>query len=169
MKLAALIATTAVVGAVAASATAAAPSAHAGTAKPPCTPKIAATKGHGEVEYCGPATATLTIAGKTYTFKNGYCENDPAAKFTLQLTLGTIVEGEQKGNLGMPLFELNLISSSIKIDTVTADSGGKTLTSVGAVAIKGSLTNGTFASTKSFLNSTPFSGSWNCHGPIYYL
>lgn len=169
MKLVALIATAAITGSLVADAAAASPAARAGSTRPPCVPKITATKGHGEVEYCGPATATLTIAGKTYTFKNGYCENDPAAHFTLQLTLGAIVEGQRNGNLGVPLFELNIINSSIKIDTVTADSGGKTLTSVGAVTIKGSLTNGTFASTKSFLNSKPFSGSWNCHGPIYYL
>ena len=41
---------------------------------PPCTPKITTIGGHKAAVNCGPATATLRIGGKTYTFRDGFCE-----------------------------------------------------------------------------------------------
>jgi hypothetical protein len=145
---------------------ASAATAHVASSLPPCIPKIKSAKGHSEVLYCGPATATLKIGGKTYDFKNGYCTKSAAEP--LSLTLGAIVVGV-KNNNGLPQFSLSVDHSSIKIDTVSADYGGKQLATADFVTLKGpsSLTSGTFASTKSvFGGSKPFTGSWNCHGGL---
>ena len=168
----AFLAIGALVGSTVASAAAAAgPSAHAASSLPPCIPKITTAKGHEAVEYCGPATATLVIGGKTHNFKNGYCSKDPKAGVELQVTLGTIVADQtSKGNLGLPLFELQVIkSSSLTIESVNADVAGKVLASLDTATIKGSISSsGKFTSAKSALGgSTHFTGSWNCHGSIF--
>jgi hypothetical protein len=141
----------------------------ASSSAPPCIPKVTTSKGHAEVVYCGPATATLTISGKTYNFKNGYCGVDPTAKLELQVTLGTILQsGSSPVNGGDPLFEMTVINASaVKIATVNADYGGKKLDNVGIVSVKGSIpSDGTFKAT-GFTTPAGFTGSWNCHGVVY--
>jgi hypothetical protein len=166
------------IGALLASAVASTPaagaasrSAHAASGLPPCIPKITTAKGHEAVAYCGPATATLVLAGKTYNFKSGYCSDDPKAGVQLQVTLGTLVAGQtSKGNEGLPLFELEVIKSSgLTIETVNADVAGKTLAALSGATIKGSISSsGKFTSAKSVLGggTSHFTGSWNCHGSI---
>jgi len=161
--LAAAAAASAAVAGLGASAAAASSSA------PPCIPKLTTSKGHEEIGYCGPATATLTISGKTYNFKNGYCGVDPTAKLELQVTLGTILQsGSSPVNGGDPLFEMTVINASaVKIATVNADYGGKKLDNVGIVSVKGSIpSDGTFKAT-GFTTPAGFTGSWNCHGVVY--
>jgi hypothetical protein len=160
--------------AVAAAAAAAAAGLGAATAAasssaPPCIPTVTSNKGHEEVAYCGPATATLTISGKTYDFKDGYCGQDPTAHIELQMTLGTLLESSSSPvNGGDPLFEMTVISTSaVKIATVNADYGGKKLDNVGIVSVKGSVpSDGTFKAT-GFTTPAGFTGSWNCHGVVY--
>jgi hypothetical protein len=151
-------------------ATTAAAGASAGTAHSAaaCVPSIKSVGGHSSIGYCGPATATLTIAGKIYSFKGGTCQKDPAAHSILSLTLGTIVV-KSSTNGGLPMFGLSIVADgSLKIETVTADWGGKQLASVDDVTLKGSIPSaGTFTSTKSvFGGSHPFTGTWNCHGLV---
>ncbi|MGD0198487.1 MAG: hypothetical protein ABSC56_11370 [Solirubrobacteraceae bacterium] len=166
MKLRALalaIATSTVVSAAVASSSALA--AHAASA---CIPTIKSVDGHTEVGYCGPATATLTIGGKTYKFSGGTCQKDPGANMPLSLTLGWIV-AKVSANNGLPQFQLSLVTDgALKIDTVTADYGGKVLASVDSVSVKGSIpASGTFASAKGALSgSTALTGTWNCHGLV---
>jgi hypothetical protein len=141
----------------------------ASSSTPPCIPKVSTTKGHEEVAYCGPATATLTISGKTYSFKDGYCGVDPSAKIELQMTLGTILQsGSSPVNGSDPLFEMTVINTSaVKIATVNADYGGKKLDNVGIVSVSGSIpSKGTFKAT-GFTTPAGFTGSWNCHGVVY--
>jgi hypothetical protein len=38
--------------------------------------------------YCGPATATFTVGGKTYSFKNGTCETVKLLEVPFALSLG---------------------------------------------------------------------------------
>ena len=66
---------------------------------PPCTPKIATIGGHKAAVNCGPATATLRIGGKSYTFRNGFCEHSKSTGAAPELNLGTTVIGV-KGNAG---------------------------------------------------------------------
>lgn len=158
----------AAVGPAAAAAGAAAPGHAASSSAPPCIPKISTASGHTVVAYCGPATATLKIGSKTYTFKNGYCGADPKAKITLQLTLGTIAQSKTQVNGGQPLFEMTFLNASvITIQTVNADYGGAKIISTGFVSAKGSIpSSGTFTS-KGLSVPAHFTGSWNCHGVIW--
>jgi hypothetical protein len=135
------------------------------TSRPPCIPKIALSKGHSEVDYCGPATATVKVGSKTYSYKDGYCSIDPKLKIALQLTIGVISQAKPPLNDGKPLFQLSAISTGgFSLDTVTADWSGKQLETVGTVTLKGSIpSSGTFTS-KGF--ASRFSGSWDCHGVV---
>jgi len=143
--------------------------AHAATA-PPCIPKLGTVSGHKVVSYCGPATATITIGKKTYSFKNGYCSKDTKNSIPLSLTLGEIEIGVSSPvNGGQPLLEMTVLTIGKFMSThVNADSGGKVLDSIGTVALKGSFpSSGTFTSTGF---ATPhFTGSWKCNGPVVSL
>ena len=133
---------------------------------PPCVPKVSTSGGHTSVAYCGPATATLKIGSKTFNFKNGYCRTDTKNHIALGLTLGAIESTKSPVNGGQPLFELtDITTSGLKIVNVNADSGGKTLDSIGSVTVKGSVpAGGTF--TSSGFAKPSFTGSWNCHGVV---
>ena len=92
--------------------------ANATTTRSDCALRSKTIKGHKAVVYCGPATASLHIAGKTYTFKNGTCIWSGG----LILTIGTQLNGipASANNEGAPLIQL---SSSIGTGTVYAYSG----------------------------------------------
>jgi len=165
MKLACMFVLAAIAAAAAATAAGAATSAHAAAAKPPCIPKYGSSGGHTYVDYCGPATATLKIAGKTYNFNDGYCSTDSKAGIVLGLTLGVIDQVKSPVNGGKTLFELQDIKSSgLSLVSVNVDYGGKALQLTGA-SLKGSIPgSGTITASK---YATPsFSGSWNCHGVV---
>jgi hypothetical protein len=134
---------------------------------PPCIPKMGTTSGHEVLSYCGPATATITIGKKTYSFKDGYCRSDTKNSIPLSITLGEIVGVHSPVNGGQPLFEMTVLTIGKLMSThVNADSGGKVLDSIGTVSLKGSFPgSGTFTSTGF---ATPhFTGAWKCNGPPY--
>jgi hypothetical protein len=165
VKLAGIVAAAGAAGAIVFAATSATQVSAASTSQPPCIPKITSVKGHTEVDYCGPATATVKVASKTYAFKDGYCRIDPKNKIAVQLALGVISQVKSPVNGGKPQFQLNALNADgLSIDTVTADWNGKQLETVGTVNLKGSIpSSGTFTS-KGF--ASHFSGSWNCHGVV---
>jgi hypothetical protein len=128
------------------------------------------------INFSGPATATLVIAGKTYKFKNGGCESIKVSSITVDVDLGSVVQGKNggpiKGNGKKPWFSLDLSSSTVDLLNEIYY-GGKELTAGGAVTVTGSVvksgsSKGTFhsASGATDLAGKPFavSGSWNCHG-----
>ena len=138
---------------------------HSASAAPPCTPKIVRLDGKRAVENCGPATAILMVAGKTYNFNKGLCSQSRRAGAALELGLGTLVAGT-RGNAGKPY--LNMLIAKTKIASIfEADSGGKQIlgdsliTAHGSIPSKGSFTG------ESPLTGAHFSGSWNCHGLVY--
>jgi hypothetical protein len=113
----------------------------AGSATPPCTPKVTTIGGKPAVINCGPATATVRIGGKTYSFKNGFCQNSPANKETLELSLGTTAD--TKKPVSSPFFNLTATTS---FGAVNADYGGKTIVLDSIVSLKGKVpSSGTFA------------------------
>ncbi|HLX19937.1 MAG TPA: hypothetical protein VKR23_07275 [Gaiellaceae bacterium] len=144
-------------------------SAHAASAggAPPCTPKITKIQGHQAAANCGPATATLTINGKTYTFRNGFCEQSKTAAAALLLNLGTVVVGV-KGNAGRPYLSITIGQTRVAAGVSGADYGGKDLlgTATPLIDVKGSIpAKGTF--TQRIATGTKFTGSWNCNGVVY--
>lgn len=124
-----------------------------------CTPKITKIKGHTAVVNCGPATATLHVGGKTYTFKNGTCA--VRANGLPLVQLGTGVLGV-KNNGGYPLFQLEGLTKDDT--TVSADSGSLHLSALlGKSSGNGKHGNITFSGHTGD-RSVSFSGSVNCHG-----
>jgi hypothetical protein len=128
------------------------------------------------INYGGPATATLLLAGKTYKFKNGTCVSIKVSGITDDVVLGSVVQGKDggpvKGNGKKPYFTLDISNpTSAVIGSIYF--GGKKLTSGGSVTVAGTVvksgsSKGTFQTESgSFdLSGKPFSlsGSWNCHG-----
>lgn len=151
---------------IAAVAAAAATPMRAATA-PPCTPKITKVQGHQAGVNCGPATAKLTVSGKTYTFRNGFCEQSKSAASALELNLGTIVTGV-KGNAGKPFFSLTVGRNHFVAAVAGADYGGKDLLRGAAALIN---VRGIIPSKGSFTQriavGAKFTGSWNCHGVVW--
>ena len=129
--------------------------------KPPCTPRLTKIDGKTAAENCGPATLTLKVGGKSYSFKNGLCETSGPKVFTLDL--GTLIVGDHAHNGGQPNFSMTVSGSTAD---VTAIYGGKDL--VGAMTL--ATVKGAGNNTGTFVNRllTPkLTGSWNCHGVIY--
>jgi hypothetical protein len=146
-------------------------------ASAPCSPKNSTIDGGPAVSYCGPATATLVVKGKTYSFKNGYCQSIHVSGITVDITLGTIAQGKTgtgvPGNAGKPYFRLDLAPGQNSDLLGAVDFGGKKLTSGGVVSAAGTIASnggskGTFKTGKGAYDASgkPFSvsGSWNCHG-----
>jgi hypothetical protein len=128
------------------------------------------------INYGGPATATLLLAGKSYTFKNGTCVSIKVSGITDDVVLGSVVQGKDggpvKGNGRKPYFTLD-ISSPTSAVVGSIYFGGKKLTPGGSVTVEGAVvksgsSRGTFqtASGAFDLSGKPFSlsGAWNCHG-----
>jgi hypothetical protein len=138
-------------------------------------PVLASSTPHAAaINYSGPATATLKIAGKTYSFKNGQCLSIKVSSIVVDVTLGTVADGTgqklNSGNLGKAYFSLDLSKGFESQILTAADFGGKTLVKSSPVAAttftSSASSKGTFKSAKNPLypNQKPFSGSWNCHG-----
>ncbi len=113
-------------------------------------------KGKSVVTNCGPATATLHYKGKTYTVAHGTCFR----------YLGSL-----KLNVGRSLLIPGTSNGGYSSMTITATPSGQI--EVGATVRSVSLyeptkssgvgVKGTFSSAAP---SVPFTGSWNCGGPI---
>jgi hypothetical protein len=133
------------------------------TTAAPCTPSRSKVDGHPATTFCGPATVTLKVSGKTYKFKDGYCKEFDG--LLTDITLGTVVgangtpntlDNKKKPYLRMDLGVGN--SSSLAIPYY----GGTLLAAQGPLKWHGGVTTkGTFKS----LGATPkFSGTYDCHG-----
>jgi hypothetical protein len=79
--------------ALALAAAATAPAAPERAAGPACKAGMTTVAGVAARTFCGPAKATLHIAGKTLAFKGGSCER--TSKY-LSLQIGTVVLGQTK-------------------------------------------------------------------------
>jgi hypothetical protein len=130
------------------------------------TPKVTKISGHPAVVGCGPATAILHINGKTYNFRNGFCQQSKSAGSALQLDLGTIVSGA-KGNAGQPDFSMLIGHVHSLASVFGADYGGKDLLGgESLISVSGSIpSKGTFTSKVAV--GAKFTGSWDCHGVVW--
>ncbi|HEX4609508.1 MAG TPA: hypothetical protein VH092_15020 [Urbifossiella sp.] len=129
-----------------------------------CKIKQFKVKGFPAVGGCGPATADLTVSGKTYRFKDGQCGvTGTGSNRSITVDLGTTVQDPKGSNGGYPLFTLGTFGTKA---IIVADYQGKAITGTPGpglvpVKLKGKYA-GTFAST----GKLKISGSWNCHGVL---
>jgi hypothetical protein len=128
-----------------------------------CTPKAVTIKGAPGIALCGPATATLTVAGKSYSFRHGFCAELPGSS-VFQLSLGvdvTALSGPNN-NGDQPGFSLDIAQHPTIATVAFAYSGGRELVKADSVTIAGKFPQaGTFKGKTSSI-----SGSWNCHGVL---
>jgi hypothetical protein len=134
------------------------------TSAAPCTPSHSRIGGRPATTFCGPATVTLKVSGKTYKFKGGYCKEFDG--LLTDITLGTLVDVNATLNL-----VYNKKEPYLRMDLGVGDSsslaipyyGGHLLGAEGPLKWHGGVTTkGTFKS----LGATPnkFSGTYDCHG-----
>jgi hypothetical protein len=129
-----------------------------------CKIKEFKVNGFPAVSGCGPATAQLTVAGKTYSFKDGQCGvTGTGSSRSVTVELGTTVHDPKGTNGGYPSFSLGTLGTKA---IIVAEYHGKAITGTPGpglvpVKLKGKYA-GTFAST----GELKISGSWNCHGAI---
>ena len=127
----------------------------------PCLPKAVKVQGKTAYASCGPATASLRVSGKSYSFKPGLCES--SGKGVLILQLGTLVSGAT-GNAGVAAFGITVNGTNA---ILTGYSNGKKLIPVAdfLVSVKSTGTyTGTFAAGN---GASKLTGAWNCHGVVY--
>ena len=148
-------------------ATLAGPLAPASAAGAPCTPTTPTIKGHPAMGFCGPASATVTVGGKTYTFHNGFCAEPITHSDSFQLSLGTDVPtlGGPNNNAGEPVFSMDIAKGHTSASIADVYFGGRELLANAAIALSGQIpTKGTFTGKHT---ATHFTGTWDCHGVIY--
>jgi hypothetical protein len=147
-----LLATIAAVTAVSA-----ATGAQAAATRATCALGSTTVKGHKAVAYCGPATATLEIGGRSYRFKSGTC----LWAGSLVLTMGTQVNGvpDSAHNEGAPLLQL---TGSSSLGAVSATSGTLHLgMSIVQITPHGH-SSGTFKGREPIGDTRRFTGSYRC-------
>ncbi|HVU76447.1 MAG TPA: hypothetical protein VHC67_02605 [Gaiellaceae bacterium] len=162
-------ATTVLVATAAVATVASTASAASKAGNPPCLPKVTKIAGHIAAVGCGPATATLRIGGKSYTFRNGFCSQSKTSGAAPQLDLGTTVTGVA-GNAGKADFHMLVdarIHSAFGSGSVfNADYGGRRILGDSLIKVHGSPpSRGTFNGTTA--TGVKFTGSWNCHGFVW--
>ena len=127
-----------------------------------CPPRVSTIAGHRAIAYCGPATVTIQIAGRSYSFRGGLCDRS-ATMGALEVNVGTLVQGAA-GNGGRSFVSLVIAKLPSESEAFEGDAGGRQLFGDTVVAPSGTLIGkGTFTS----LYGVAFSGSWNCHGLIH--
>jgi len=133
---------------------------------PPCTPKVTTIAGHKAAVNCGPATVTLHVGGKTYIFRQGFCEQSKSAGSALELNLGTTVVGA-KNNGGKSRFTLVIGHVHSAASVFSAYYGGReVLRGESLINVHGTIpAKGTF--TSQFTIGAKFTGSWDCHGVVW--
>jgi hypothetical protein len=132
------------------------------TSTAPCAPRAGTIDGRRAITYCGPATVTIEVAGRTYSFQHGLCDLSRTMG-GLELNVGTRVEGAT-GNAGRAYVSLVLAHGPSESEAFEADAGGGQLFGDSVIAQGGPLYGkGTFGG----LFGAAFTGSWDCHGVIY--
>ncbi|HEY2777377.1 MAG TPA: hypothetical protein VGI77_05695 [Gaiellaceae bacterium] len=131
--------------------------ANATTTRSDCALRSTTIKGHKAVVYCGPATASLHIGGKTYTFKNGTCIWSGG----LILALGTQVNGApaSTNNEGASLIQL---SGSVGTGTVYAYAARFNLGMSLITLTTHGHSSGTFRGREPIGATRRFTGSYHC-------
>jgi hypothetical protein len=132
----------------------------AATGKPPCSAKFTKIDGHRAVIDCGPATASLRLGGKTYSFTDGHCVAGNGQYFSLDLGVAVSTGG---ANAGKP--NLSIFAESATFASLSASFGGRLVVSDSIIHLKShGLLSGTFESSVTVNGA--FTGSWKCNGAL---
>ncbi len=117
---------------------------------------IETIKSKSVVVNCGPATAKLRYRGKTYTFKHGTCFHY-LGSFKLNLGSSLLVPGTSNGGYS------NMTINAVPNGDAEIGMGVGKISIYAAAKFSGAAVKGTFSSITA---GAPFTGSWNCGGPI---
>lgn len=132
------------------------------TSTRPCTPTRSMIGGHRAIAFCGPATVTLQVAGRSYLFQHGLCDLSRTMD-GLELNVGTRVDGAA-GNAGRSFVSIVLARGPSESEAFEADAGGRQLFGDSVIGQARPLYGrGTFGG----LFGAAFTGSWDCHGVVY--
>ena len=136
-------------------------------AAPPCKPKITKIQGHQAAVNCGPATATLHISGKTYTFRNGFCEQSKVGRRRAPAQSRHDRYSASKATRASPTSACSSVTFTRVASVFGADYGGKDLLGGDSlINVRGNIpSKGTF--TSRVTTGAKFTGSWNCHGVVW--
>jgi len=127
-----------------------------------CTTKAAARiqLSYG-TEFCGPAVVRLHTAGKTFTYRKGFCDRSPTGGVVINMGVKSFSPGTT--NHHKPEILIGDVKSGAEV--FGAFFGGKLLVDVIPIHVHGTLLKATFKGGPA-QNNKPFSGSWHC-GRLY--
>jgi hypothetical protein len=131
-----------------------------GLVSAPCTRKTTRIDGKFATVNCGPAVATLTMRGKTFTFRHGICERSLSGG--VAIALGTLVQGTST-NAGRPYISIGSDKTGARI--AEAFFGGKALIDFSSIKVSGRAP--LKARFHGVTDQKSFTGTWDCHGRVY--
>jgi hypothetical protein len=139
-------------------ATAFACTARAGAAAATCTPGTKTIGGAGARTFCGPAKATVTLNGKTVSYRGGSCSTS-IGLFTVNI--GTVVLGTVKNAPEYFGVTATAKPGSHARQTIAVVHAGSSRAVIGTVTLKPGLKGGTFTG-RAFGSKSVISGSFSC-------
>ena len=123
-----------------------------------CTPGTKKIGGAPARTFCGPAKATVTLNGKTVSYKGGICSTS-IGLFTVNI--GTVVLGTVKNAPEYFGVTAKAKPGSQSRQTIAVVHAGSSRAVIGTVTLKAGLKGGTFTG-KAFGSKAVISGSFTC-------
>jgi hypothetical protein len=123
-----------------------------------CTPGTKTIGGASARTFCGPARATVTLNGKTVSYRGGSCSTSIGL---FSVNIGTVVLGTVKNAPEYFGVTAKAKAGSQSRQTIAVVHAGSTRAVIGTVTLKPGLKGGTF-SGKAFGSKTVISGSFSC-------
>jgi hypothetical protein len=123
-----------------------------------CTPGTKTIAGTSARTFCGPARATVTLNGKTVSYKGGSCSTSIGL---FSVNIGTVVLGNVKNAPEYFGVTATAKPGSHTRQTIAVVHAGATRSVVGTVTLKPGLKGGTFTG-RAFGSKATVSGSFTC-------
>ena len=132
--------------------------ARAGGTVAACTPGVKTIAGTSARTFCGPARATVTVNGKTISYRGGACSTSIGL---FSLNIGTVVLGTVKNAPEYLGVTAGAKAGKQARQTIAVVHAGARRAVIGTVTLKAGLKGGTFTG-KAFGSSAVISGSFTC-------
>jgi hypothetical protein len=123
-----------------------------------CTPGTKTIAGAAARTFCGPSKATVTMNGKTVSYKGGICSTSIGL---FSVNIGTVVLGTVKNAPEYFGVTAKAKSGSQARQTIAVVHAGARHAVIGTVTLKPGLKSGTFTG-KEFGSKTTISGTFTC-------